>query len=195
MNAYSEKYHAALVLAARAHRNQTRKGSDIPYLVHPVQVSIILLRHAFQEDMVLAGLLHDVVEDTETPLHRIEAEFGPAVAGMVAVLTEQKREDGVERPWEVRKREALEALRRGGADAVAVKGADAIHNARSLAAQLRDQGGAVWDLYSRGPDETLSYYRSVAAIVRGRLGELPLTGELEEAVTDLERMLEEIDAT
>ncbi len=194
MNAYSEKYHAALVLAARAHRNQTRKGSDIPYLVHPVQVSVILLRHGFQEDVVLAGLLHDVVEDTETPLHRIEAEFGPAVAGMVAVLTEQKREDGVERPWEVRKREALEALRRGGADAVAVKGADAIHNARSLAAQLRDQGGSAWDHYSRGPDETLCYYRSVAAIARARLGEHALTKELEEAIADLEGAITEIGA-
>ena len=194
MNAYSEKYHAALVLAAEAHRTQTRKGSGIPFLVHPVHVSVILLRHGFQEDVVLAGLLHDVVEDTETPLRRIEAEFGPAVAGMVAVLTEQQREDGVERPWEVRKREALVALRRGGADAVAVKGADAIHNARSLAAQLRDQGGAVWDHYARGPDETLWYYRSVAAIVRACLGEHALTKELEEAIANLEGALADMGA-
>ena len=194
MNAYSEKYHAALALAAEAHRTQTRKGSGIPFLVHPVQVSVILLRHGFQEDVVIAGLLHDVVEDTETPLRWIEAEFGPAVAGMVAVLTEQKREDGVERPWEVRKREALEALRRGGADAVAVKGADVIHNARSLAAQSRDQGGAVWDHYSRGPDETLWYCRSVAAIARARLGEHALTKELEEAIADLEGALADMRA-
>ena len=195
MSAYSERYSAALALAARAHRNQMRKGSDIPYLVHPVHVSIILLRHSFREDLVIAGLLHDVVEDTDTPLSHIENEFGPTVAGMVAALTEVKREGGALRSWELRKEEALERLSAADADAAVVKGADVIHNARSLALQVRDQGSAVWAHYSRGPQETLWYYRSVAAIVRDRLGEHPLTRELEEAVTDLEQTTEEFDAT
>jgi len=77
---------------------------------------------------------------------------------------------------------------------VAVKGADVIHNARSLAAQLRNQGGATWDHYSRGPDETLWYYRSVTAIVRARLGEHALTKELEEAIANLEGALADMGA-
>jgi (p)ppGpp synthase/HD superfamily hydrolase len=104
MTAYSDRYQAALILAAHAHRTQERKGSDVPYIVHPVQVSVILLRHGFAEDVAIAGLLHDVVEDQDVPLARIEADFGPEVAEMVAALTERKREGDVQRPWEARKR-------------------------------------------------------------------------------------------
>ena len=65
---FLSRYDAALALAARAHRDQLRKGTDLPYIAHPVHVSIILIRHGFGEDLTIAGLLHDVVEDTDTSL-------------------------------------------------------------------------------------------------------------------------------
>ena len=71
MQAFSSRYDAALALAARAHRDQLRKGTDLPYVTHPAHVSIILLRHGFGEDLAIAGLLHDVVEDTDTSLRLI----------------------------------------------------------------------------------------------------------------------------
>ena len=89
MPAYSERYDEALALAARAHRHQTRKGSDVPYLVHVVHVSVILLGHGFPRDVAIAGLLHDVVEDQGIPLSDIEADFGQAVANMVAAASEE----------------------------------------------------------------------------------------------------------
>lgn len=191
MEAYSERYQAALALAAGAHAGQVRKGGGGSYLVHPVHVSVILLRHGFAEDVVLAGLLHDVAEDTEVPLAKIEAGFGPAVAEMVAALTERKREGGVERPWEVRKEEALAQLRRAGREAVAVKAADVLHNAHSIARSLRVEGPAVWGSFMRGREGTLWYYRSVAAIVREGLGGHALVEELEGAIGDLERAVAE----
>ncbi len=191
METYSERYDAALVLAARAHRTQTRKGSDVPYLVHPVHVSVILLRHGFPEDVAIAGLLHDVVEDQDVPLADVEARFGPHVAEMVAALTERKRDRRCERTWEMRKQEALEQLEEAGPDAVAVKAADLLHNTRTLAQQLHSQGPSAWSHYSRGPLAFLWYARSVFAIVRDRLGTHALTGELHGAIRDLERRIAE----
>ena len=186
MEAYSERYEAALALAARVHREQTRKGSDIPYIVHLAHVSVILIRHGFAEDLAIAGLLHDAVEDQDLPLADIEAGFGPAVAAIVSALTERKHEDGVERPWETRKREALHQLRRAGPDAVAVKAADALHTVRSLLAGLEEEGPALWDRFSRGADQSFWFYDRVAEIVRERLAEHPLADELDRAVDALE---------
>ncbi len=191
MNAYSERYEAALTLAARAHRHQTRKGGDVPYLVHPVHVSVILLRHGFSEDVAIAGLLHDVVEDQGVPLAEIEAAFGPAVTEMVAALSEKKKEAGQPRPWEIRKQEALAQIRQASLEATAVKAADALHSTRSLAADLRRQGPSLWGNFSRGPAKSLWYYRSVAEIVGQRLGDHPLAVELDAAVQDLAQAIAE----
>jgi (p)ppGpp synthase/HD superfamily hydrolase len=190
MEAYSQHYDAALVLAARAHRKQTRKGTDIPYLIHPVHVSVILLRYGFSEDVAVAGLLHDVVEDQEVPLSLIEAEFGPVVSEMVAALTEKKKEGGQPRPWEIRKQEALEHLRTSSLGAVAVKAADVLHSARSMAADLDLRGPSIWDNFSRGPAQFLWYCRSVAEIVRQRLAPHPLADELDAAIRDLARAID-----
>ena len=187
MEGYSERYEAALALAASAHLGQARKAGGEPYIVHVVHVSVILLRHGFSEDVAIAGLLHDVVEDQEVPLAEIEAGFGPAVAEMVAALTERKRENGRERPWEDRKREALAHLEQASREAVAVKAADTLHNARSLALALHRDGPSPWRHFKRGPAETLWYYRSVADLVRQRLGAHPLAAELEAAIASLEQ--------
>jgi (p)ppGpp synthase/HD superfamily hydrolase len=193
MEAYSERYDAALVLAACVHRTQTRKGGDIPYVVHPVHVSVILLRYGFAEDVVVAGLLHDVVEDQDVPLADVEAAFGPAVAAMVAALTEQKKEAGVRRPWEIRKKEALAQIRQASLDAVAVKAADALHSTRTMASDLRREGPRFWRSFSRGPFETLWYYQSVAEIVCQRMSSHPLAAELRAAVDGLEQAIAEVE--
>lgn len=190
--AYSERYNAALTMAARAHAGQTRKGGDVPYIVHLIHVSVILIRHGFGEDVAIAGLLHDIVEDQGYSLAAIADEFGPDVAGMVAALTETKRDGDKPRSWEARKREALDHVESTGLDGVAVKAADVLHTARELAAGLRRQGPAMWDVLSRGPGPELWYFRSVAAIVGRRLGDHPLAAELEAAVRDLECANDEV---
>lgn len=188
--AYSERYEAALILAAREHRAQNRKGTSIPYITHPVHVSLILARYGFSDQVVIAGLLHDIVEDQDYPLALIEAEFGDEVAEIVAALSEQKRDVmGHPRPWLERKQEGLEKLRRASLGAVAVKAADVLHNARALETDLRSEGAAVWGRFNADPLSSLWYYRSIAQIVRERLGDHPLTAELEEAVNALEPLI------
>jgi len=190
MQGFSSRYDAALILAAVAHRNQVRKGSDLPYITHPMHVSVILMQHGFGEDMVIAGLLHDVVEDTDVPIEAIRAEFGPEIARLVEAVSETKAVAGVELPWEQRKAEKLAHLRAGGPDVAALKAADAIHNARSIVADLRRVGPSVWARFKRGPRQTVEYYRAIVAAVRAKLGEHAIVAELEDAVQALEKAAE-----
>jgi len=186
--AYSETYEEALRLAIVAHRRQMRKGSGLPYIVHPVHVSVILLRHGFSTEAAIAGLLHDVVEDQGYDLTEITEQFGPVVMEMVAVLSERKRDaSGERRAWTVRKREALARVRTASRDAVAVKAADALHNTRSFLEDLRRDGPEIWRHFNEGPEKQLDYYREIVEVCTERLGSHPLADELADAVTDLAR--------
>jgi (p)ppGpp synthase/HD superfamily hydrolase len=187
MQAFSSRYDAALALAARAHRAQLRKGTDLPYIAHPVHVSIILIRHGFDEALAIAGLLHDVVEDTDTPIALIAAEFGDQVARLVAAVSETKSADGAELPWEQRKAEKLAHLQAGAPDVAALKAADAIHNLRSIIADVQSDGPAVWQRFKRGPGPTLGYYHAILDSVRVKLGAHPIVAELEQALAELSR--------
>jgi (p)ppGpp synthase/HD superfamily hydrolase len=185
MQAFSSRYDAALALAARAHRDQLRKGTDLPYLMHPVHVSIILIRHGFGEDLAIAGLLHDVVEDTDIPLTLIRAEFGDSVARLVGAVSETKSADGAALPWEQRKAEKLAHLEAAEPDVAALKAADAIHNLRSTVADLRSAGPAVWERFKRGPAPTQGYYQAILDAVGVKLGAHPIVAELADAVREL----------
>ena len=189
---YSESYERALRLAATIHRQQNRKGCDIPYITHPFHVSVILLRHGFPTDVAIAALLHDVVEDQGYPLSQIEDQFGPRVAEIVAALSERKTDaQGVKRPWEIRKREGLEHMRNASLDATAVKVADVLHNARSTALDVRREGLQIWQRFNRGPEQTLDYYRQILEIARQRLHDHPLVDELADVLDDLTRLVDE----
>jgi (p)ppGpp synthase/HD superfamily hydrolase len=189
---YSEKYDEALRVATVAHRCQTRKGSGLPYVIHPIHVSVILLRHGFSMETAVAGLLHDVVEDQDYDLAQIGAQFGARVAEMVAALSERKSDaEGVKRPWGVRKREALQQIRRASREAVAVKCADTLHNAHSFVQDLRCEGAQIWQHFNRGPQSQLSYYRQILHVAEDRLGAHPLVTELAGAVAQLARVIDE----
>ncbi len=187
---YSELYEDALRLATKAHRSQNRKGSDVPYITHLVHVSAILLRHGYPIEVAIAGLLHDIVEDQGYDLSRIRDQFGTQVAEIVAALSERKTDArGAKRRWEVRKREALEHLRRASPEAVAVKAADTLHNARSIALDARRDGPEIWQRFTRGPELMLDNYRHILQIARERLGDHPLVDELADSVEDLARVV------
>jgi (p)ppGpp synthase/HD superfamily hydrolase len=183
---FSPRYDAALVFAARAHREQVRKGSDIPYIIHPVQVSLILLRHGFDEDLAIAGLLHDTVEDTGASLDEIGACFGPGVRELVAAVTEDKTNHaGERRPWRVRKQEQLDHLAGAGPRVAALKGADSLHNAASTVADLRRNGVTAWKRFNAPAEDSLWYYGQVATLVGARLGEHALARELDATVAEM----------
>jgi (p)ppGpp synthase/HD superfamily hydrolase len=183
---FSPRVDAALILAARAHRTQVRKGTDIPYIVHPVQVALILLRHGFDEDLVVAGVLHDTVEDTDVEAEDIRSRFGAEVAALVAAVSEAKVDgDGARRPWRTRKAEQVAHLERADARVAALKAADALHNLQSTLADLKTVGAAVFQRFNAPPEDWLWYYGTVARLVGERLGDHALARELEAVMAEI----------
>ncbi len=217
--AYSPRLDAAWVMAALVHQQQRRKGSDIPYIIHPAQVALILERHGWPEEVVIAGLLHDVIEDAKCgepelrnrlraawPALRaapsdttgfrdalrgaISEVFGADVLRLVEGVSERKTDHRGRRPWRERKEEQLAALGQGDRATAAVKAADLLHNARSIARDVREFGPGVMENFNADGDETAWYYRTALAIVADRLGAAdPLAAELTDAVRDLEAAL------
>lgn len=175
-----------------AHRDQVRKGSQVPYIIHPAHAAMILLRYQFPEDAVIAAVLHDVVEDTDISLAQLEAEFGSKVAQTVDQVSEKKSaqgqgpgKTGEKLPWRQRKQEQLERLSQADMLAAAVKSADALHNCHSMLRDLEEQGAALWERFRGSQSEQLWYYTSLAALLRNRLGGHPICDELDAAVNRL----------
>ena len=143
------------------HRGQTRKGCETAYFTHLAGVALILQRLGFDDEVVVAALLHDVVEDSAATLDDVRARFGPKVAELVAWCSEIKLDDqGRKRPWIDRKRDHLAALADAPRLALAVILADKLHNLVSIACDLRD-GRHVWLRFNAGRDQVLCYYRAV----------------------------------
>jgi (p)ppGpp synthase/HD superfamily hydrolase len=158
----------ALRRAAVWHRDQVRKGADIPYVSHLAGVAILLARFGFDEEVIAAGLLHDATEDTAATLDEIRDEFGPRVAEVVAACSEVKLDaHGRKRPWIDRKTDHLEALAAAPASARAVILADKLHNLLSIRADLAD-GLPIWSRFNADRDRVLWYYRrSIEVADRG----------------------------
>jgi (p)ppGpp synthase/HD superfamily hydrolase len=188
-NYFSVTYDAALIFASKAHRNQVRKGTDIPYIAHPIHVSLLLIRHGFDEPLAIAGLLHDVVEDCDISLQELRERFGDEVAALVDAVSEQKSSDGSELPWETRKAEKLARLRQADANVAALKAADAIHNARSILIDYYQIGDQIWQRFKRGPEQTLAYYDEIVQLVEAKLAPHPIAQELAQTVNELHKIV------
>lgn len=185
MKAYSALLDQALCLSALAHRDQVRKGSDVPYVIHPVHAAVLLIRHDFPEEAVLAAVLHDVVEDTAVTLAELEARFGATVARLVDQVSEVKRQGEKKLPWRVRKEEQLARLEGAEPLAAAVKTADALHNCHAMLKDLETHGSKLWGRFRGSAEDQLWYYSSLVALLKRRLPGHPLTDELDEAVARL----------
>ena len=157
---WSPTLERALRMAAKGHEGQVRKGSPVPYVEHPMAVAMILDRAGFDEDVVIAGLLHDLVEDTDVSLDEIRASFGDDVAETVAACSEVKLDPtGRKRPWADRKRDHLETLKSATLATKAVILADKQHNLASIALDL-EEGRHVWSTFNAPRPDVLAYYRA-----------------------------------
>ena len=101
------KLHKAIAFASVAHAGQYRKGTNIPYIVHPFEVAQILSEAGAEEDIICAGLLHDIIEDTSYTATDLEKEFGKRVSELVLACTQE-----CEGCWEQRKQHYLDYLTR-----------------------------------------------------------------------------------
>ncbi|MBK7878408.1 MAG: HD domain-containing protein [Planctomycetes bacterium] len=182
---YSPRVEAALRAAHAAHAGQTRKsGGDVPYVTHPVHVALVLARLGAGETLLVAALLHDVVEDCPGwDLERVAREFGADVAAIVAELTEDKS-----RTWEERKLAGIEHARTFSLAAATVKAADKLHNLRTLVDELRATIAPdhVWSRFRGGRTRTVELSQTLVDTLAPRI-DPRLAAELRSALDDLVR--------
>ena len=156
----SEKLLSALEFSSVAHADQFRRDGKTPYVSHPFAVAMILVEADAPEDVVIAGALHDVVEDTGRSLDEIRERFGEQVAGLVSGVTEDKNI----RDWAARKRAYLDHLKSCGNDVKAVSAADLLANLTDILLALR-KGVSVWSSFTAPPDVFLANSRERLAII------------------------------
>ena len=181
---YPSLLDSALIFAARAHRDQVRKGTDIPYIVHPVGVMLLLAQAGEADPEILAAaLLHDTLEDAGVTASVLAQQFGARVAQLVEGCSEPDHDGAA---WEDRKQHTVAYLRTAPRDVQLVAAADKLHNLRAMLADYSVHGAALWARFNRGPAAIEWYYRAVAASLnQGPLRDHPVIVQLREAVTAL----------
>ncbi len=154
----------AIEYAARAHRDHFRKGTNIPYIIHPIGVAKILIEYDCSEELVAAGLLHDTVEDTPVTLEAIRMNFGEKVAALVEAASEPDKSD----TWENRKRHTLGSLKTAPMEVLLLSCADKLDNIRSIQEDYERFGESVWKRFRRARDAQEWYYGELADLFMGR---------------------------
>ncbi len=184
----TERIAKALALAVEAHDGQKRKGTDIPYVAHPMGVAAIALDYGATEDQAIAALLHDVLEDGGpqfTPV--IRERFGETVLAIVEGCTDGVPDaQGKKADWKERKLQYLGHLATASDEILLVSGADKLHNARAIVSDLQSIGSPVFDRFTAGRDGTLWYYRQLAGIFSRRSA--PMAKQLDAVVADMEML-------
>ena len=189
----TERFAGALAFAWQVHGRQLRKKTGVPYMAHVMAVCALALEHGADEDVGIAALLHDSVEDSEdgaATRDRVEEQFGPRVARIVMECSDAIAVPGQPKPpWRERKETYLRNLAGADEDALLVSACDKVHNAGSILADLREEGDTVWDRFTvKDPHVQLWYYASVRDILVRRLPG-PLTDELARIVDELNSLV------
>jgi (p)ppGpp synthase/HD superfamily hydrolase len=165
----------ALDFMYRAHADQKRKADNTPYEEHPVEVAHTLFEAGFGEEVVAAGLLHDVVEDTDVTLEEIAERFGGDVATLVDALTH----DPDIKSYNERKASHRRKVEAAGMPAAAIYAADKLANIRALRAAYRAQGEAVGEHFNAPLGVKIEHWLDDVEMLRSVAGGIPFLRDLE----------------
>lgn len=148
--------HKAIEFAAVKHKNQTRKQSDTPYIVHPAEVMLFLTESGCEYDCIAAGILHDTLEDTETTYEELVAQFGVKIADLVAAESEDKSKS-----WRERKQNTVDKIKTASVEAKMICLADKLSNLQSMVYDYERVGDKLWTRFGADKDSIAWYYRSI----------------------------------
>ena len=172
------------------YQKQKRKCKDVAYITHPLTVGIILSRAGASEDVIVAGILHDTIEDSpeekKVNPEMLEERFGKKVAEGVLSVTETDKNLS----WEERKREALEHIREFSHDSLLIKSADIIANVSELVDDYARHGEKVFESFNAPKEKMLRNQMETIRIISERWAENPLLGDLSFLIGKLEEMKE-----
>jgi len=176
----------AVRFATKAHAGQTRKGKpNIPYITHPLGVALILSQINASEDIIIAGILHDTVEDSDgkISIDDIKQKFGETVAVLVDHVTEKDKKLS----WEERKKEALAHIYKMPNDALLLKSADTLHNMDDLIADLEECGEEVWTRFNAPKEKLIEHYDNIIEALSTMWPEDPLLIEIRTSLDKIKK--------
>ncbi|HEY9585343.1 MAG TPA: HD domain-containing protein [Candidatus Paceibacterota bacterium] len=187
----------AIIFASNTHeihQKQKRKGKDLPYIMHPLTVGLILAKAGAWDDRIVAGILHDTIEDSTTE-HKVTyeillAKFGPSVADIVRDVTEHNKE----LPWTIRKQEALEHLKTMEGPSLWVKTADVVSNVSEILDDYTHDGDVVFRRFNASKKDVIANYRAVVDVLIKKWTrdepqeENPMMLDLKTLTRDLEKL-------
>ena len=154
----------AIVFSAMAHDGMRRRKSEVPYILHPMEVGAIVGTLTESQEVIAASILHDVVEDAGISMEEIGEKFGARVMALVASETENKRDDlPPEQTWLIRKSESLEKLRNtNDIEVLMLWIGDKLSNIRTIYRDFLIEGNAIWDKFHQSDINVQAwYYRSI----------------------------------
>lgn len=186
----TRRFDLALQVASGLHHKQARKGTGIPYFAHLMAVCALVLEAGGDEDLAIAALLHDAVEDQGgvATLDTIRRLFGDRVAAAVEGCSDSTATNPEEKlPWRERKQAYLDHLRDAENDALLVAVADKLHNARAVLADYRQIGEALWGRFNASREDQLWFYNALVQILRYTTAPPVLVNELARVVGELIR--------
>ncbi len=156
-----------LKFAAAAHIGQTRKGSSMPYIIHPFEAALIAMSLTDDEELIAAAMLHDVIEDTKITADELKTRFGDRVVELVMNESEDKLSHlPPQSTWKQRKSATLERLRVAGYDTKLLCLCDKLSNIRQCAADKARDGDDMWNkFHNNNKADQEWYYRSIAALL------------------------------
>ena len=146
----------AITYATQHHAGQVRKGTDRPYILHPLETMLILHRMHADPALLAAGVLHDVLEDTHATEADLFEHFGEDITRLVTAHSEDKRLS-----WRARKQHTIDALAHADRRQLMLVLADKVSNLRSMAADYLQIGEALWDRFNAGPAQQAWYYSAI----------------------------------
>jgi len=189
----TQKIQKAINLSSELHAGQVRKGDDdLPYISHPYSVAWILGNYTNDEDIIVSGLLHDVLEDVKGYHYAdMVRDFGEKIAQTVKGVSEDKDpniESDEKATWEERKRKYLSALEHDSEESLMVCAADKIHNLQSMINAYQAKGEALWDNFNSPKEKKLWLYKEVLKLLKIRLNS-PIVAELDAVYRQAEKML------
>ena len=154
----------AIILAVKAHSGAVRKGTKLPYIVHPIESCTIAASITDDKEIIAAAVLHDVVEDTDVTKEDLLKEFGERVVNLVMSDTEDKmREIPSTDSWQARKQATLDRLRNATKEEQIIYIADKLSNLRAIHRDYITLGEKLWERFNqKDKNEHAWYYSGIA---------------------------------
>ena len=173
----------ATVFAMMKHEGQTRKGSLVPYIVHPIEVASVVQTMTKDENVIAAALLHDTLEDTETTYEELVYNFGEVIADLVRHETENKRAElPASETWEIRKSEQIEHIKNASLEVKMLALSDKLCNLRAIHSDYEKVSDIVWEKFNQKDKQKQRWYFSEISQATKELSEFDAYAEFGELI-------------